>query len=85
MFCGVLDLDHIGERAVSAPPIVPQTGIRMTDRLVGAHEKMPTFRLSQQKRTAQIAARFQRLTESSRFQNEKRGNRVVLKVKIESF
>jgi hypothetical protein len=37
------------------------------------------------KKYAQIAAPFQQLTRPSRYQSEKRGDRVVLKVKIESF
>jgi len=50
MFSGLVpDLDHIGEPAVSAPPIVSQTGISITDRLMGAHEKMPVFGLPPRK------------------------------------
>ena len=57
----------------------------MTDGLPGAREKKSVFWALSAKKVAQIAARSQHLKKSSRFQNEKRGDRVVLKVKIESF
>jgi hypothetical protein len=57
----------------------------MTDGVPGAPEKKPAFLGFLRKKVAQITARSQRLTKSSRFQKEKRGDRVVLKAKIESF
>jgi hypothetical protein len=85
MSCGCPSSRAYWRAAVSAQPIVPYTGISVTDGLAGAREKKSVFWALSAKNVAQIAARSQHLRKSSRSQSEKRGDRVVLKVKIESF
>jgi hypothetical protein len=51
-----LDLDHIGERAVSAPPILTSTGNSITDGLAGVHEKSQCLGSLRKKSSANSSA-----------------------------